>query len=74
MKRGFTSHVNDDEDSDSLLPLLCEGLRRRGLEVLIDRERLKPGAVWWREISTWLSLCHGAIVLLSPRALDADSI
>lgn len=74
LKRIFISHANSDTASDHFLHLLCDRLREGGMDVLIDRERLQPGAVWRREIYTWLSVCHAAIVLLSRRALEEDSI
>lgn len=73
-KRIFISHANSDEDGNHLLPILCRALEAKGLEVLVDRERLRPGAAWRTEIYTWLSICHGAVILLSDRALAPESI
>jgi hypothetical protein len=72
-KRIFVSHANGDEESDRFLPRLCEALAERDLEVLIDRTGLRPGSSWRREIYTWLSICHGAIVILSPKAVVGEA-
>ncbi|WP_217577702.1 toll/interleukin-1 receptor domain-containing protein [Mesorhizobium sp. GbtcB19] len=74
MSRIFVSHINQDEVSDRFLGDLCSSLRARHMEVLIDIERLKPGSLWRKEIYTWLSICHAAVVLISPKALSDDSI
>ena len=73
-KRIFISHANTDEETNRFLPRLCHELEYYGLEVLIDRQRLLPGASWRKEIYTWLSICHGAIIVLSPRAIARDSV
>ncbi|TDH59801.1 toll/interleukin-1 receptor domain-containing protein [Dankookia rubra] len=69
-QRVFVSHVNGDPDTDAVLPSLCDALRAAGLDVLVDTERLRPGASWRQEIYGWLGLCHAAIVLVSRAALE----
>jgi hypothetical protein len=53
-----------------MLDSLCAGLEQAGIDVLLDRTRLTPGAAWRREIYAWLGLCHAAVILISRRALD----
>ncbi|MFC7738754.1 toll/interleukin-1 receptor domain-containing protein [Roseomonas sp. GCM10028921] len=68
--RVFVSHVNGDPDTDAVLNKICGALSGAGLDVLVDTERLRPGALWRQEIYAWLGLCHGALLLLSRRAID----
>jgi hypothetical protein len=64
----FISHSAKDAAARSLLAGLCWELRKQ-YEVLLDRERLRPGDHWRKELHTWMGLCHGAVVLLSEDAL-----
>jgi len=68
--RVFVSHTNEDPDTDALLDLLCAELEQAGMDVLLDRTCLVPGAAWRQEIYGWLGLCHAAVILISRRALD----
>ena len=68
--RVFVSHVNGDPDTDKILGGLCDALNEAGLDVLIDTQRLAPGASWRQEIYGWLGLCHAALLLVSRRAID----
>ncbi len=74
MKRVFVSHANSEDDVERFIPRLCDRLKQYGLEVLIDRDRLLPGSGWRKEIYTWLSICHCAVVVISERALHEDSV
>ncbi|HEV7681695.1 MAG TPA: toll/interleukin-1 receptor domain-containing protein [Pyrinomonadaceae bacterium] len=40
-------------------------------EVLLDKYRLEANDPWRRELVTWMSLCHVAVILFSKRALKA---
>ena len=73
-KRIFISHSSNNSISDELIGSLSNALKRERFEVLVDFERIKPGAKWRDEIYTWLGLCHGAVILLSPEALGSGSI
>jgi hypothetical protein len=72
--RIFISHSAHEKESAKFLTLLAKALRQAGFDVLVDRERLKPGAIWKDELYTWMGLSHAAIVLLSESAVRPDSV
>jgi TIR domain len=69
----FISHVNNDPSADAVWPALRLRLAAAGFDVLIDREVLKPGALWRAEIYSWIGLCDAAVVLISRKALDDEA-
>jgi hypothetical protein len=69
-RRVFVSQVSDDPDTEAVLDGLCGALEKAGFDVLVDTQRLRPGASWRQEIYAWLGLCHVAVVLISRRAVD----
>ena len=73
MRRVFISHRNGQADEIEFIKLLKEALGAAGFEVLVDFDRLTAGIHLRQDIYTWLGICHAAIVLLSPKALGADS-
>ncbi|MFL6208017.1 MAG: toll/interleukin-1 receptor domain-containing protein [Pyrinomonadaceae bacterium] len=64
----FISHSAKEQMAKEVLYQLYKGLRRN-FDVLLDREKLRPGANWRWELHTWMGLCNGAVVLLSEDAL-----
>ena len=40
-------------------------------EVLLDKRRLEPGFEWRAELDEWMALCHAAVLLLTPKALQS---
>jgi hypothetical protein len=72
--RIFISHSNRDKDALSFLDLISSELNNKGFDVLVDRERLKAGANWRDEIYTWMGLCNGAVILLSEKVFNPDSL
>lgn len=74
MRKVFISHRNGEPEVMALIQRLTDEMRAAGLEVLVDFERLKPGAVLRQDIYTWLGVCHAAIVVLSPDALSENSV
>lgn len=74
MRRIFISHRNVEADTVTLISEISADLRAAGHDVLVDFERLKPGATWRDEIYTWLGVCHAGVVLVSPAALAEDSV
>jgi hypothetical protein len=69
----FISHSAKDPDSTRLLDELKTELERRGFEVLLDYARLQTGQKWRDEIHTWMSACHGAVILFTENAYnDSD--
>lgn len=65
----FISHSAKDATARGILVKLYRKLSRR-FEVLLDRERLGPNDKWRHELHTWMSLCHGAVVLFSKDAME----
>lgn len=69
--RVFISHSAKDDLTGEILDKLYENLRKN-FDVLLDRERLKPGVEWRLELFSWLARCHGAVILLSADALESS--
>jgi len=59
----FTIDVRDQIDKK---------LSDQGFNVFVDKKRIKPGDQWRFELDYWLNACHGAIILLSRKALSSD--
>jgi hypothetical protein len=68
----FISHSAKEQGASEALTSLSTSLEAKGFRVLLDRERLKPNVEWRREIHTWMALCHAAVVLFSPSALQSS--
>ncbi len=79
----FVSHSSrlDDVDHDypndnrnwQLLEDTCQAIRDKyegKIDVLVDKDRLKPGDDWNDRLNIWLQECHIAIVLFSKRAIE----
>lgn len=73
MRRVFISHRNGRPEEVAFIEQLRDELIALDFEVLVDFERLDPGASLREDIYVWLGMCHAAIVLLTPEALGADS-
>lgn len=74
--RVFISHGTDKSSAQELafLDALYASLNTAVdngpcIEVLLDRQRLEAGDDWAGMLHDWLAECHGAVLLLSPRAL-----
>jgi TIR domain len=50
---------------------LTARLTAHGYAVLVDSEKLLPGQDWAPELYGWLADCHGAVILLTGKALDS---
>jgi len=72
--RIFISHRNGEESVIALIKAIDERLAAAGFDVLVDFDRLRPGASWRDEIYTWLGVCHAGVILLSPDALSEGSV
>ena len=68
----FISHsVRGDAHASEILKAVMDNLRRKGYEVLVDLEILKPGQQWAPELYLCLARCHAAVILLSPKAMKS---
>jgi hypothetical protein len=65
----FISHSAREAPARQALEALRAALQAAGFEVLLDQDRLQPGAEWRPELHHWMSLCHGAVILFSESAL-----
>ena len=68
----FISHSAHEPEAAQALDALHALLEAQGFTVLLDRRRLAGGDAWETEIRHWLDVCHGAVILLSPRALTSN--
>jgi hypothetical protein len=68
----FISHSarNDPAAHDTLVKLE-QYLKDNGFDVLLDETRLQGGEPWRNRLHTWMAHCHGAIVLLTSKALES---
>lgn len=73
MRRVFISHRNGEPEVMALVRRLSDAMAAAGLDVLVDMDKLHPGAALRHDIYTWLGVCHAAVVVLSPQALSASS-
>lgn len=69
-RRLFISHTSKTAAADARLERLRAALAAQDFDVIVDRDQLRAGDEWRREIYTWLGLCEVAVVLIAPRALD----
>jgi TIR domain len=69
----FLSHsARDDQDALDVLDALVKGLPKRGWDVYVDEERLKPGTLWRHQLHTALGACDAAVILFSRKAYDSE--
>lgn len=69
----FISHSSrEDPAARALIERLARELTSAGLTVQVDNISLQPGEVWNDRLLDWMLECHGAILLLSPQALQSD--
>jgi TIR domain len=69
----FISHsARNDADAYANLTIIKNHLVENGFDVLIDETRITGGEDWRECINTWLAYCHGAIILLTEKALKSD--
>jgi len=69
----FISHsTSRDEYGRWVREALCQGLRDRGYEVLVDADGLRSGDEWRPRLYCWLRECRAAVVLLNRAALESD--
>jgi hypothetical protein len=69
----FISHKLNDPSTDQFLDQLRRQLEASGFHVWIDTD-IAAGEVWREELSTWMSLCQCAVLLISEAALHSDWI
>ncbi len=74
MRRVFISHRNGEANVLSLINGISTHLAANGFDVLVDFDRLNPGASWRDDIYTWLGVCHAAVVVISKDVLAGDSV
>jgi TIR domain len=68
----FISHSSrDDQFAATLRERLIGALRQQGADAWLDERRLGPGDRWRHEIYRGLVNCYGAVLLLSPAALES---
>lgn len=67
----FISHSAKDAEAKAVLDALDDRLRAVGFEVLLDKERLQPGAMWRDDLHRWMDVCRAAVILLSNDALTS---
>lgn len=76
--RIFVSHSTEKDDAAGRQRLI-EVQRALGTvatgpaahDVLIDFQRLEPGARWRNVLDEWMAQCHAAVVMITPRALQS---
>jgi hypothetical protein len=74
MRRVFISHRSGDAQVRALIDQINNSLTASGFDVLVDFERLNPGARWRDDIYTWMGVCHAAVALISQDTLAQDSV
>jgi hypothetical protein len=68
----FISHsARADADAYPELKTLEKHLKKSGFDVLVDESRIQGGEPWRDCLHTWMGHCHGAVVLLTARALES---
>jgi hypothetical protein len=66
----FISYSRSDV---SLVESIIEKLSNRGIECWVDRQKIRAGTAWPRELYTALESCGNVIVFLSPNSARSDS-
>jgi len=68
----FISHsARDDPEAYKNLGIIRDRLKNDRFEVLIDETSIEGGDPWNEHINTWIAYCHGAIILLTQKALKS---
>lgn len=68
----FISHsARKDRKAYDNLTIVRDHLIGAGFDVLIDETRIDGNEDWRNCINTWLAHCHGAIILLTKKALNS---
>ena len=68
----FISHsARNDPAAHGILIKLEQYLNKNGFDVLLDETRLEGGEPWRDRLHTWMGHCHGAIILLTSKALES---
>jgi len=68
----FISHsARKDREAYATLTAVKRYLETNGFDVLIDETRIDGGEEWRNCINTWLAHCHGAVILLTEKALNS---
>jgi TIR domain len=68
----FISHsARNDVETYKSLKIIKKYLDGKGFEVLIDETGIEGADPWNECINTWLAYCQGAIILLTPKALNS---
>ncbi len=66
-------HYSEDDHNWQLLETICQAIRDKyvdQIDVLVDKDRLKPSDDWNHRLNLWLQECHAAIILFSKRAME----
>jgi hypothetical protein len=69
--RIFISHSTKEADAETAADTLRERLCGEGFSVFLDRVDLHPGVEWEDKVRDALDVCRGAVVVLSPAALES---
>ena len=68
----FISHsARKDREAYDNLTIIRDHLIEAGFDVLIDETRINGNEDWRNCINTWLAHCHGAVILLTQKALNS---
>ena len=66
----FVSHsARNDAAAYPTLKAIEAHLKKNGFDVLLDETRIQGGEEWRNCLHTWMGHCHGAVLLLTPKAL-----
>ena len=69
--RIFISYARRSDGSRESIATLEAALESGGFKVLRD-ERMDGGQRWRDRLDRWMMTCHGAVLFLSPAALESD--
>ena len=69
----FISHSSKTPLANYAREKLRERLRRAGVKILLDEGGVDPGEEWRAKILDWLGVCHAAVILFSPEAVENSS-
>ncbi len=69
----FISHKLNDHPTDGFLAALRPDLEALGCKVWLDTD-IAAGEIWRHELSTWMSACTCAVILVTKAALTSEWI
>jgi hypothetical protein len=73
--RIFISHSTDKDDATGRQRLNAVDAALKGAppghDVLLDIKRLEASFEWRAELDEWMTTCHAAVLLLTPKALES---